>query len=103
MSLSEPCQTRLNRSRICGTTSHQLKVFRLVPLIRSIRAFQLEPLASGSCRQIAVLEKPNAPPRTPGTAIYLTQQSELVPAALGLNLKHNGVVHRHVVLLKLTT
>jgi KUP system potassium uptake protein len=52
---------------------------------------------------IAVLEKPNAPSRTPGTAIYLTQQSELVPAALGLNLKHNGVVHQHVVLLKVTT
>jgi KUP system potassium uptake protein len=52
---------------------------------------------------IARLAKPNAPPRTPGTAVYLTQQSELVPAALGLNLKHNGVIHQRVVLLKVTT
>ena len=52
---------------------------------------------------IANLSKPNAPPRTPGTAVYLTQQSEQVPAALGLNLKHNGVIHQHVVLLKVTT
>jgi KUP system potassium uptake protein len=52
---------------------------------------------------IASLEKPNAPPRTPGTAVYLTQQSENVPAALALNLKHNGVVHQRVLLLKVTT
>ena len=52
---------------------------------------------------IARLEKPNAPSRTPGTAIYLTQQSEHVPAALGLNLKHNGVIHQRVVLLRVTT
>jgi KUP system potassium uptake protein len=45
----------------------------------------------------------NAPTRMPGTAVYLTKQSENVPAALSLNLKHNGVVHTHVVLLKVTT
>ena len=39
----------------------------------------------------------------PGTAIYLTKQSENVPAALSLNLKHNGMVHEHVVLLKVST
>jgi len=51
-------------------------------------------------RQLAA---PNASPRTPGTAVYLTQQSKHVPAALALNLKHNGVVHEHVLLLKVTT
>ena len=52
---------------------------------------------------IASLERPNAPRRTPGVAVYLTQQSEHVPAALALNLKHNGVVHQCVLLLKVTT
>jgi KUP system potassium uptake protein len=49
------------------------------------------------------LERPNGLVRTPGVAIYLTQQSEFVPAALALNLKHNGVVHRCVLLLKVVT
>jgi KUP system potassium uptake protein len=35
----------------------------------------------------------------PGTAIYLTTRREVVPAALALNLKHNGVLHGRVVLL----
>jgi KUP system potassium uptake protein len=52
---------------------------------------------------IAGLGRPNAPVRMPGTAVYLTKQSENVPAALALNLKHNGVVHEHVLLLKVTT
>jgi KUP system potassium uptake protein len=52
---------------------------------------------------LASLEEPNAPPRTPGTAVYLTQESENVPAALALNLKHNGVVHQRVLLLKVVT
>jgi KUP system potassium uptake protein len=52
---------------------------------------------------ISSLAQPKAPIRTPGTAIYLTQQSEFVPAALALNLKHNGVVHQCVLLLKVVT
>jgi KUP system potassium uptake protein len=38
-----------------------------------------------------------------GTAVYLTKETHLVPAALELNVRHNGIVHRHVVLLKVTT
>jgi KUP system potassium uptake protein len=41
--------------------------------------------------------------RVPGTAVYLTTQRDLVPAALALNLKHNGVLHDQVVLLKVST
>ena len=51
----------------------------------------------------AQLGGPDTPIRTPGTAIYLTQQEGVVPGALALNIKHNGVVHEHVVLLKVTT
>jgi KUP system potassium uptake protein len=52
---------------------------------------------------LASLDRPNAPVRRPGTAVYLTKQTEVVPAALALNVRHNGVVHEHVVLLQVTT
>src|SRR3954451_11306075 len=49
---------------------------------------------------IAGLDGPNAPIRMRGTAIYLTKQTEIVPAALALNVRHNGVVHERIVMLK---
>jgi KUP system potassium uptake protein len=52
---------------------------------------------------IAGLSGPNPPVRVPGTAIYFTTREDVVPAALSLNLKHNGVVHEHLMLLKITT
>src|SRR5215213_4812303 len=47
----------------------------------------------------AGLDAPGAPARVPGTAVYLTGQREVVPAALALNLRHNGVLHERAVLL----
>lgn len=47
----------------------------------------------------ASLGAPGAPARVPGIAIYLTGQREVVPSALALNLRHNGVLHDRVVLL----
>jgi KUP system potassium uptake protein len=52
---------------------------------------------------IAGLGKPGAPTRVPGTAVYLTTKRDTVPAALALNLKHNGVLHERVLLLRVTT
>jgi KUP system potassium uptake protein len=49
------------------------------------------------------LDQPGAPVRVPGTAVYLTTQHDVVPSALALNLKHNGVLHDRLVLLKVTT
>ena len=51
---------------------------------------------------LAGLVEPGAPVRMHGTAVYLTKQAEMVPAALALNVKHNGVVHERVILLKVT-
>ncbi len=48
-------------------------------------------------------DQPDAPLRMRGTAVYLTKQSDIVPAALALNVRHNGVVHERVVLLKVMT
>ena len=52
---------------------------------------------------IAGLDQPEAPIRMKGTAVYLAKQTDNVPAALALNVKHNGVVHMQVVLLKVST
>jgi KUP system potassium uptake protein len=52
---------------------------------------------------LASLDQPDAPVRVPGTAVYLTTQRDVVPSALALNLKHNGVLHERLVLLKVTT
>jgi KUP system potassium uptake protein len=52
---------------------------------------------------IAGLDQPGAPARMKGTAVYLTKETDIVPAALALNVKHNRIVHEHVVLLKVTT
>jgi K+ transporter len=46
---------------------------------------------------------PAASCRVPGTAVYLTPQRDLVPSALALNLKHNGVLQERLLLLKVTT
>jgi KUP system potassium uptake protein len=52
---------------------------------------------------IAGLDKPNAPVRMRGTAVYLTTRTDVVPSALALNVRHNGVVHERVLLLRVTT
>ena len=52
---------------------------------------------------ISSLDEADAPIRMNGTAVYLTKQTDIVPAAMALNVKHNGVVHQRVVLLTVTT
>jgi KUP system potassium uptake protein len=46
----------------------------------------------------------DAPPnRIPGSAVFLTTSLETVPPALLNNAEHNGIVHAHVVLVKIET
>jgi KUP system potassium uptake protein len=52
---------------------------------------------------VAGLSGSNPQLRVPGTAIYLTTREDVLPSALSLNLKHNGVLHEHLLLLKVTT
>jgi KUP system potassium uptake protein len=42
-------------------------------------------------------------PRVPGTAIYLTSRTDVVPVPLLHNLKHNKVLHERIVLLHIVT
>jgi KUP system potassium uptake protein len=43
------------------------------------------------------------PVRVPGTAVFMTAQPRGTPPALGHNLRHNKVLHEHVVILTVTT
>ena len=45
-------------------------------------------------------EQPN---RVPGSAVFLTPSLDMVPTALLNNAEHNGIVHEHVVLVKIHT
>lgn len=42
-------------------------------------------------------------PRVPGTAVYLTSRTDVVPVPLLHNLKHNKVIHQRIVLLHVVT
>jgi KUP system potassium uptake protein len=43
------------------------------------------------------------PVRVPGTAVFMTAQPRGTPQALAHNLRHNKVLHKHVVILMVTT
>jgi KUP system potassium uptake protein len=47
--------------------------------------------------------RPDHPPRVPGTAIFLTGNIGVVPAALLHNIKHNKALHERVVLMTVQT
>ncbi|MBL8587558.1 MAG: potassium transporter Kup [Methylobacteriaceae bacterium] len=49
-----------------------------------------------------MLEK-SKPTRVPGTAIFLTSDTEVAPAALMHNIKHNKVLHERVVVMSVKT
>jgi KUP system potassium uptake protein len=49
------------------------------------------------------LSGPTHPVRVPGTAVYFTTRHDVMPAALALNLKHNGVVHTSLIFLRVST
>jgi KUP system potassium uptake protein len=44
-----------------------------------------------------------SPARVPGTAVFMTAQPRGTPQALAHNLRHNKVLHEHVVVLMVTT
>jgi KUP system potassium uptake protein len=46
---------------------------------------------------------PLPPLRVPGTAVFMTAQPRGTPPALAHNLRHNKVLHRHVVVLMVST
>jgi KUP system potassium uptake protein len=68
---------------------------RIVAERLTARATPLETFIAGVAAQ--------PPARVPGTAVFMTAQPQGTPAALIHNLRHNKVLHRHVVILMVTT
>ena len=55
------------------------------------------------CRSPTSSGTAQAKARVPGTAVYLTSRTDVVPVPLLHNLKHNKVLHQRIVLLHVTT
>jgi KUP system potassium uptake protein len=53
--------------------------------------------------ELAEILKARGPYRAPGTAIFLTSDSEVAPVALMHNLKHNKVLHEKNIILTIHT
>ncbi|WP_312162765.1 potassium transporter Kup [Phenylobacterium sp.] len=56
-----------------------------------------------SMEELASMLHKRPPPRTPGTAIFLTSDPEIAPVALMHNLKHNRVLHQQNFILTVKT
>ena len=59
---------------------------------------QAEPLDGFIASVIA-----RSPQRVPGTAVFMTAQPHGTPPALAHNVRHNKVLHEHVIVLQVTT
>ena len=68
---------------------------RLVADRLTVRAVPLEDFMASVAR--------TPPLRVPGTAVFMTAQPTGTPPALAHNLRYNKVLHRHVVVLTVTT
>jgi KUP system potassium uptake protein len=86
-----------------------------VPLVvAAILFFLMSTWREGRAAMLAKLERDTLPladfithnqakPRVPGTAVYLTSRTDVVPVPLLHNFKHNKVLHQRIVLLHVAT
>jgi KUP system potassium uptake protein len=58
--------------------------------------------ATGTAAMVAMLAKSSSLVNVPGTAIFLTSDPEVAPAALMHNLKHNHVLHAQNIIVTVT-
>ncbi|HVG10305.1 MAG TPA: potassium transporter Kup [Thermoanaerobaculia bacterium] len=80
-------------------------VYTLLSTWKKGRAILSERLRDGALpfSQFIASVTPTTPPRVPGTAVFMSRDSESTPTALLHNLKHNKVLHKEVVLLTVMT
>jgi KUP system potassium uptake protein len=78
-----------------------LAIFTLMTTWFRGRRIVLKRLHRGSLPLDLLLEDVarNKPPRVPGTAVFMTSDPEGAPLVLLHHLKHNKVLHQHVILL----
>ncbi len=78
-------------------------VFFLMSTWREGRALILAKLERDTLPLVDFIRGVKSKTRVPGTAIYLTSRTDMVPVPLLHNLKHNKVLHQRIVLLRVMT
>jgi KUP system potassium uptake protein len=78
-------------------------IFFLIWTWRRGRELMLQRLERDTLPLDSFIKQIHGKARVPGTAVYMTSRTDMVPVALLHNLKHNKVIHRRVVLLNVVT
>jgi KUP system potassium uptake protein len=82
-----------------------LSIYTLLSTWKKGRSILAERLAKGALpfEEFIKTVTPTSPPRVPGTAAFMSRDSDATPTALLHNLKHNKVLHEKVILLSVVT
>jgi KUP system potassium uptake protein len=78
-------------------------IFFLMSTWREGRALILAKLERDTLPLVDFIRSVKSKTRVPGTAVYLTSRTDMVPVPLLHNLKHNKVLHQRIVLLHVMT
>jgi KUP system potassium uptake protein len=78
-------------------------IFFLIWTWRRGRELMLQRLERDTLQLATFIKQIHGKSRVPGTAVYLTSRTDVVPVPLLHNLKHNKVIHQRIVLLHVAT
>jgi KUP system potassium uptake protein len=78
-------------------------IFFLIWTWRRGRQLMLQRLERDTLPLANFIRQIHGKSRVPGTAVYLTSRTDVVPVPLLHNLKHNKVIHQRIVLLHVVT
>jgi KUP system potassium uptake protein len=78
-------------------------IFFLIWTWRRGRELMLERLERDTLPLATFIKQIHGKSRVPGTAVYMTSRTDVVPVPLLHNLKHNKVIHQRIVLLHVVT
>jgi KUP system potassium uptake protein len=78
-------------------------IFFLIWTWRRGRELMLQTLERDTLPLAGFIKQIHGKPRVPGTAVYMTSRTDVVPVPMLHNLKHNKVIHQRIVLLHVVT
>ncbi|THD55056.1 MAG: potassium transporter Kup [Bradyrhizobium sp.] len=78
-------------------------IFFLIWTWRRGRALMMQTLERDTLPLASFIKQIHGKSRVPGTAVYMTSRTDVVPVPLLHNLKHNKVIHQRIVLLHVVT
>ncbi len=78
-------------------------IFSLIWTWRRGRELMMKTLERDTLPLAGFIKQIHSKSRVPGTAVYMTSRTDVVPVPLLHNLKHNKVIHQRIVLLHVVT